>query len=313
MKLLFVAVWLLGAAATVHAQDAAFAPGSAAAARDAGAIATARELYASARYEEALALLNGLRPSELTDPREIRPIEQYRSLCLLALGRNDEAATSIAALVTADPFYQPGEADASPRVRATFADVRQRLLPALANEHYVSAKAAYDRKAHADAERQFRDLLRLLNDPQMNGRLPDLRVLATGFVELAAAAAAPPPAPPAKPDEPAKVSTPSAPAVPPEPRIYNADDEQVKAPVVIRQDVPQVPASITSMTRDRAVIEVIIDEQGRVASMALRIRAHPQYDTMLLNAARDWKYRPATLNGTPVRYRKLLQVSIARR
>jgi hypothetical protein len=67
------------------------------------------------------------------------------------------------------------------------------------------------------------------------------------------------------------------------------------------------------MTRDRAVIEVIIDEQGRVASMALRIRAHPQYDTMLLNSAREWKYRPATLNGTPVRYRKLLQVSIAKR
>lgn len=312
MKLLFVAVWLLAAAATVHAQDAAFAPGSATAARDAGAIATARELYASARYEEALALLNGLRPSELTDPREIRPIEQYRSLCLLALGRNDEAETSIAALVTADPFYQPGEADASPRVRATFADVRQRLLPALASEHYTSAKAAYDRKDHADAERQFRDLLRLLNDPQMKGRLADLRVLAAGFVELAAAAAAPPP-PPAKPETAAPAAAPANPAAPAEPRIYNADDDDVKAPVVIKQDVPQVPVSITSMARERAVIELIIDEQGRVASMALRIRAHPIYDTLLLNAAKEWKYRPATLNGTPVRYRKLLQVSIARR
>lgn len=312
MKLLFVAVWLLGAAATVHAQDAAFATRSANAARDAGAIATARELYASARYEESLALLNGLRPGELTDARQIRAIEQFRSLCLLALGRNDEAETSIAALVTADPFYQPGEADASPRVRTTFADVRERLLPALANEHYVSAKAAYDRKDHADAERQFRDLLRLLNDPQMKGRLPDLRVLAAGFVELAAAAAAPPP-PPVNPAEPAKDAPPPSPAVPAEPRIYNAEDDDVKAPVVIRQDVPPVPGSITAMTRDRAVIEVIIDEQGRVASMALRIRAHPLYDSMLLNAAREWKYRPATLNGTPVRYRKLLQISISRR
>ena len=47
-------------------------------------LAAARELYASARYDEALAMLNGLRPDEARDRRSI---EQYRSLCLLALGR----------------------------------------------------------------------------------------------------------------------------------------------------------------------------------------------------------------------------------
>ena len=312
MKILLVVAWVLVTAAIVQGQDAAFASRSAAAVRESGSIATARELYASARYEEALALLNGLRPADLSDPREIRTREQYRSLCLLALGRAEEAETAIAALVTTDPFYQPGEAEASPRVRSTFADVRQRLLPRLATERYAAAKAAYDRKAHADAERQFRDLLRLLDDPQMAGRLSDLRTLTTGFVELAAAAAAPPPAPAPEPrvrTEP----TPPAPAVPREPRIYSTDDEGVKAAVVVRQDVPPVPASITSMARDRAVIELVIDEQGRVASMALRMRVHPVYDTLLLNAAKEWKYKPATLDGTPVRYRKLLQVSIARK
>jgi tetratricopeptide (TPR) repeat protein len=309
MKLLFVAVWLLSAAATVHAQDAAFASRSAAGARDSGTISTARELYASARYEEALALLNGLQ-AEVTDPREVRTVEQYRAFCLLALGRNNEAEASIASLVTLDPFFQPGESDASPRVRTTFADVRQRLLPAIATERYALAKAAYDRKSHADAERQFRELLRLLEDPQMKGRLPDLRVLAAGFVELATAAAAPPPEP--KPAAPAAVPPPG-PKAPVEPRVFTADDKDVKQPAIIRQDVPPVPASITSMAKDRAVIEVLIDEQGRVASMALRMRAHPVYDNLLLNAARDWKYRPATLNGTPVKYRKLLQVSIAKR
>jgi tetratricopeptide (TPR) repeat protein len=311
MKLLVVAVWMLAAAATVQGQDASFASRPAGGMRDSGNLATARDLYASARYEEALALLNGPGVSQLTEPGEVRTREQYRSLCLLALGRTDEAETAIAAVVTTDPFYRPGEAEASPRVRSTFAEVRERLLPGLATERYAAAKAAYDRKAHAEAERQFRELLRLLDDPQMRGRLGDLRTLTAGFIELAAAAAAPPPPPPVR-----VTPEPGAPAPPPvaaEPKIYASDDPDVKAPVVIRQDVPPVPASITSMARDRAVIEVIIDEQGRVGGMTLRMRAHPVYDNLLLNAAKDWRYKPATLNGTPVRYRKLLQVSISRR
>jgi hypothetical protein len=36
------------------------------------------------------------------------------------------------------------------------------------------------------------------------------------------------------------------------------------------------------------------------------------YDSALLNAAREWKYQPATLNGSPVRFRKLLQISVKR-
>jgi len=28
---------------------------------------------------------------------------------------------------------------------------------------------------------------------------------------------------------------------------------------------------------------------------------------------RDWKYRPATLNGSPVRFRKVVQISLPRK
>ncbi len=318
MKLLVVAIWILASAGAVPAQDASFASRPGAGTREPGSLGAARELYASARYEEALALLNGSGVAQLTEPGDVRTREQYRSLCLLALGRADEAETAIAAVVTTDPFYQPNEAEASPRVRSTFADVRKRLLPDIASERYAAAKAAYDRKAHAEAERQFRELLRLLDDPQMQGRLGDLRTLTAGFVELAAAAAAPPPPPPApeatpKPERTAPAGREPAAGVAAEPKVYSSEDDSVTAPVIIRQDVPQVPASVTTMSRDRAVIEVTIDEQGRVAAMALRMRAHPVYDSMLLNAAKEWRYKPATLNGTPVKYRKLLQVSIARR
>src|SRR4029079_6580012 len=92
-------------------------------------------------------------------------------------------------------MFMPGEADASPRVRLAFSEVRQRLLPQIASTRYAAAKAAYDRKDYSSAEAQFRNLLTLLDDPQMGGRQGDLRTLASGFVDLASAAAAPPPEP----------------------------------------------------------------------------------------------------------------------
>ena len=50
-----------------------------------GSIAVARDLYAAAVYDDALAMLNGLRGADRR-PEEARAIEQYRALCLLALG-----------------------------------------------------------------------------------------------------------------------------------------------------------------------------------------------------------------------------------
>ena len=61
-------------------------------------VGAARDLYASARYDEALAVLNELRPSDsATAVVDRKSIEQYRSLCLLALGRGTEAESAIAA------------------------------------------------------------------------------------------------------------------------------------------------------------------------------------------------------------------------
>lgn len=278
---------------------------------DTRSITAARELYASARYDEALAMLNGLRPSEASQPSDRKTIEQYRSLCLLALGRGEEAEAAIAAVVTADPFYQPSEAEASPRVRTTFSDVRQRLLPDLAISRYAQAKQAYDRKQFAEAAARFRELIVLLDDPMMNGRNGDMRTLVSGFVELATAAAAPPPAPKEepKPEPPAPVK-PAAPVVP---KIYTADEPGIVPPATLRQDIPPVPASITQMTRTQGLLDLVIDDKGRLVSIVLRTSIHPTYDKMIVNAARDWKYKPATLDGTPVQFRKIVQVSVAKR
>jgi TonB family protein len=285
-----------------------------------GPLNAAKDLYASARYDEALSVLNGLRIGEAVDRRSV---EQYRSLCLLALGRASEAETAIAAVVTADPTYRPGESE-SPRVRSTFTDVRKRLLPEITTGRYQAAKAAYDRKEWAASEQQFRTVLDLIDDPDTGGRLGDLRVLTVGFLELSARAAAPPPPPPVEPKPaspapntapPSVTAAPDAAAAPGGPipgKIYVAEDAAVRPPVVVRQDIPSVPQSLMSTVKPRGLVEVVIDEQGRVVGMTMRTSLHPSFDALILAAARDWKYQPARVDGQPVRFRRLIAVAVKR-
>ena len=238
-------------------------------------------------------------------------MEQYRSLCLLALGRGAEAEGAIAAVVTEDPLYQPSEADASPRVRAAFTEVRQRLLPELVSSRYTEAKASFDRKDFGLAEQQFRHVASLLDDPQMAGKMSDLRVLVSGFLDLSARAAAPAADPKPSPAPPAPMPSPAVRATPG--RIYLAEDEGVSVAVPIKQEVPRVPNNITSQTRERGLLELVIDEQGRVVSVMVRMSLHPLYDTLLVSAARDWKYLPATFGGQSVKFRKMVQITVSKR
>jgi len=275
-------------------------------------VGAAKDLYASARYDEALAVLNDLRPSEpATAVFDRKSIEQYRSLCLLALGRGTEAESAIAAVITADPSYLPSETEASPRVRSAFSDVRKRLLPELAGARYLEAKGSFDRKEFPTAVQQFTQLNALLDDPDMGGRLVDLRTLSSGFMDLATAAAAaavaPPPA--SKPVEP-----PAPPPVPkPDPsRIYTMIDTDVTMPKIVRQEMPPLSVAIKAQARERGIIEVVIDELGRVSFVAVRSSVHAMYDSQLITAAREWRYQPATMLGKPVKYRKMIQINVSR-
>jgi len=273
-------------------------------------LGAARDLYASARYDEALAVLDDLHPAADTPVTERRSIEQYRSLCLLALGRGQEAETAIAQVITADPMYVPSESEASPRVRSAFSDVRKRLLPDIAKSRYADAKSMFDRKDYAAAKDAFRSVMGLLDDADMNGGLPDLRTLAKGFLDLSTAATAPPPAPP----EP-KHDLPAMPPPTPRPnlnKIYGPDDSDVTPPVPVRQEMPRIPTMVTAQARSRGVLEVVVDEKGRVTSAAIRESVHPIYDSLVLTAVREWKYQPATLDGQNVKYRKLIQINITK-
>jgi len=272
----------------------------------------ARQLYASAEYTSALSMLNAL--STVNAPREERrAIALYRTLCLLAVGRSAEAERAIEAMVAADPLYRPNAEEIPPRMRAAISDARRRMLPAILQEKYKAAKAAFDQQDFGQAAAGFREMLAGLEDPDIaqeasQSPLADLKTLAVGFYELSSKALVPTPVSVAPAPAVAQVVPPPPPPVPRAPKIYTAEDRNVIPPQPIRQEIPAFPGKVT-MTRS-GVLEVVIDDDGSVESATMRVPVNAQYDRMATAAARTWQYEPATVDGVPVKFLKRIQVTL---
>ncbi len=291
---LLAAIVALGAVpGRAHAQDA---------------LAMVKGLYESADYEEALRLLETLKGRTANTETSA-----YRVFCLMALGRRDEARAAVETIVREDPLYRPGEGQVSPRLRAFFEEARKPLLPEVARQSYASAKAAFDARSWGRAIPEFDRVIALLEEVgDADPGATDLRTLATGFRDLAKASAEPPPAP--KP-EPTPVPAPApAKSIPAEPEIFGEEHDDVKRPISVSKVMPNwVPANASE---ERGVfvgaLELVIDELGRVIFAKLIDSVHPRYDSQLLKAATSWTFRPATRNGTSVKYRYTMAVQLGK-
>jgi len=154
-------------------------------------LASARTQYQAAAYDEALTTLQQLAANKASlSATDARDVEEYRFLCLLALGRKDEARTAMGIVVKSDPLYTLDAGSTPPRVVTAFTEVRRELLPQIATQLYAESKAAFDKKETADARAGFEQLMQMLADPDMQGKLSDLGTLAKGFLDLSASAAA---------------------------------------------------------------------------------------------------------------------------
>ena len=274
-----------------------------------GPLARAKGLYESADYEQALQVLETLKGQDANTEAAA-----YQVFCLVALGRTDEARLAIETIVKADPLYRPSDAQVSPRVRTFFEDVRRPLLPEVVRLSYAQAKASFDSKDWSPAVKEFGRVIAMIDEiSDTDQGAADLRTLAVGFRDLARAALEPPPPPP-PPAPPAAAPTAPPLLVPAEPKTYGPEDQDVKSPVVVTKTLPEWrPANAAEQMRTfSGVVELIVNEQGRVVSATLLRSVHPRYDGPLLEAARTWTFRPATLNGVPVRYRYAVAMQLGR-
>lgn len=267
-------------------------------------LAAARDLYVSASYDDALAMLgtlsNGSRSIE-----ERQSIDLYRTLCLFALGKTADADRVIEAMLLRDPLYRARDEELSPRVENAFQSARRRVLPSVIQQKYGEAKAAFDKQDWATASSGFSEVLKAIGDPDIAGSvgappLSDIKTLASGFRDLAVKSTPPPPAP--KPVE-------AKPVIRPVKAVYTSDDRDVLPPIAVVQRVPKYPANVTRPMQ--GVVQFVVDETGTVQTPTMPVSIDMSYDGMVISAAKKWQYTPATLDGKPVKYMKRLTISVA--
>jgi hypothetical protein len=286
-------------------------------------LSKAKELYASANYDEALSMLNELGTTVVAQggsvvgapSEEAASVALYRVLCLVAVGRSAEVDLAIERLVSQHPLFRPPSEELSPRIRTAVSSARLRMLPTLVQRRYEESRSHYDRGEYAAASAGFKWVLTALADPDManlagQAPLADIKTLAGGFAGLAEKAMMPPPPPP-----PVVAAAPAAPpaaarATPARDltRVFTIDDADVTAPVIVRQNMPRFPGGLREPAS--GVLEIVVDTTGNVESARMIDPVHIQYDGLLINAAKKWQYQPATIDGTPVRYNRRIQVNL---
>jgi TonB family protein len=93
-------------------------------------------------------------------------------------------------------------------------------------------------------------------------------------------------------------------------RAFTNGDRDVVPPVDVDRRMPvwNAPISARSQGTRRGILEIITDKSGAVESAVLVRPLTPTYDRDLLNAARLWRFQPATRAGQPVRYRWQIEI-----
>jgi TonB family protein len=300
MRVLAMIGVLLGAASLMTAQG--------------DPLRAARDLYASAAYEEALAELarvESAASTPATPPNTMRDAEAYRTFCLVALGRAPEAQKAAESLVRKDPTLSIDQfPDASPRIAEMFVSVRRRVLPQVVKDEYRVARALAAEKS-PEAESRLRHVRQLLDAAEQIGvsdeTLADVRLVVDGFLALArateprntaaeatAAAAAPEPTPP------------------PAPAVSSSSEIGVVAPTAVFQPQPNIPPMLLNLVRQlhrSSRIDVLINEQGTVDEVTVTQPVNPAYDKLIVAAARTWRYKPALKDGVPIKFVKTIVIN----
>ena len=91
---------------------------------------------------------------------------------------------------------------------------------------------------------------------------------------------------------------------------FDPHDKDVVPPVAVSQAVSGwwgamgEPPAGTPL----GILDLVIDDAGRVVEAGIYQSVNRLYDAVLLQSVKQWRYRPASRGGRPVRYRRIINI-----
>ena len=230
-----------------------------------------RDLYASAEYDQALSVIG---------TSQEPAAQQYRALCLLALGRQADAEAALEQLIASAPEFTLSAEDMPPRFITLFAQQRREVVPGVLRKLFAEAREDYRAKAYDRALPQFKRVLALSSEAEVRNAegVDDLRLLAESFIDIATASEAP-----------KAEAVAAAAAVPVAAPPAAAAPRRVTQPVAVRQEMPPWPARVPVRAGQSGSVRIKINSSGKVTSAAMVRPIDPRYDAHVLAATHFWE------------------------
>jgi hypothetical protein len=91
--------------------------------------------------------------------------------------------------------------------------------------------------------------------------------------------------------------------------VLSADDEGVTPPALVSPRA-NIPLQQTEGADDLSAIDLVISDKGEVESVKLASPVRDYREAMMLSAVKAWRFKPATVEGLPVRYRLRIHISV---
>ena len=89
-------------------------------------------------------------------------------------------------------------------------------------------------------------------------------------------------------------------------RIYSSEDTGVTPAAFVRPQLPREPQPGPTT----GLFDLTVDETGNVVSVRLLSPTGRYHDRSLVSAAKAWRFRPALLEGRPVKYRIRVPINV---
>ncbi len=213
----------------------------------------------------------------------------HQGATLLASGRAEDARRVFDSIILANPMYQLDAARSTPEVVAALEASRRDILPALARRDYMNARAALDAGDYDRALSEGSRIATMLAHYDDDAAFPGLRSAVQQLLARASVLKA-------REDE----------------RVYSEADESVTPPAPLSRQLPAtLPIGVTRWTV--GTLEMLISREGEVETVKLHTPLNRYHERMIVSAAKAWRYRPASKDGKPVRFRLVTSINLPER